>query len=242
MSTDDGRRARDRTRFDLPFQLERTLDPEQKAAVERIALSANDRYVQEFLEVHGLCPYAKAGRERGATARFVHFAETTSVAPLEEIFTRAAEGTLEVVQVIFPLVEVTAEDFSHFTNDITEFLNARFERPMFASAALHPELAFRSDSPNALIPLFRRTPDPTVQWVRLSTLDGIYEGRRGGTAFVDVTRMREFLSAPAGRDLYQEIAKTNQTTAEQLGVEAIVAQLGALRAEVLQGYRSVLGA
>jgi hypothetical protein len=145
------------------------------------------------------------------------------------------------VQVIFPLIEVLPEDFSRFVNDVSEYLNARFERPVFASAALHPELAYRTDTPNALIPLFRRTPDPTLQWVRLSTLDGIYEGRRGGTAFVDLSQLRAFLAEPAGRDLYQQIAETNRATAERLGLGAVREMLGGMRDEVLAGYRKVLG-
>jgi hypothetical protein len=240
MSTDDARRPRDKSSFELPFRLSQTLSAEQKLAIEGIALSANDRYVEEFLEAHGFCPYAKAGRERGVTARHVHFAETSLVGPLAAIFQSAAAGTLEVVQVIFPLVEVAAADFARFANDVTEYLNARFERPVFASAALHPELAFRTDSPNALIPLFRRTPDPTLQWVRLATLDGIYEGRRGGTAFVDVSKMREFMSVPAGRDLYQDIAQTNRASAERLGVERICSLLGQVRDDARKAYRAVL--
>lgn len=234
-------RARARSSFELPFQLERELSAEQKLAVERIALVANDRYVEEFLEAHGFCPYAKPGRERGATARFVHFAETRTLAPVEDIFSKATESSVEVVQVIFPLVQVAPDDFCRFANDATEYLNARLERPVFASAALHPELAYRTETPNALIPLFRRTPDPTLQWVRLSTLDGIYQGRRGGTAFVDLGNVEEFLSAPRERDLYQDIACTNQVTAERLGIERILELLAAMRAEAREGYRGVLG-
>jgi hypothetical protein len=228
--------------YELPFQLVPELCAEQKSAVERLALLANDRYLEEFLETHAFCPYAKAGRERGATERHVLFAETRSLAPLAEIFRAAAQGSSEVVQVIFPLVEVAPDSFARFVNDATEHLNARLERPVFASAALHPELAYRTDSPNALIPLFRRTPDATLQWVRLSTLDGIYAGRRAGTAFVDLSKLGQFLSEPAVRDLYQQIARANQATALRLGVDSVRELLGNMREDVVARYQQVLGA
>jgi hypothetical protein len=226
--------------YEFPFRLARPLRAEEKHALERIALGANDRYVGEFLEAHGFCPYAKAGRERGATARHVLFVETRSLAPLAAIFSEAARGSIEVVQVIFPLVEVAADEFARFANDATEHLNAALERPVFASAALHPELPYRTHTPNSLIPLFRRTPDPTLQWVRLTTLDGIYAGRRAGTAFVDVHELGAFLSEPATRDLYQQIARANQATALRLGVEEVQGLLARMREDVLMRYRQVL--
>ena len=213
-----------------------------RESIESLALEANDRYVIDLLEQENLCPYAKAGRERGATARFVHFAETDAAEPVARIFEETAASELEVVQVIFPLVEVEAQVFARFVNDVTEALNRREKRPVFASAALHPRLGFRRDTATGLISLFRHAPDPTLQWVRLSTLDNIYRGRKGGTSFVDLAKLGSVLEATPKRDLYEEIARANQETAERLGIDALEARLARLAEATEARYRAVLEA
>jgi len=224
----------------LPFVLGERLSRAEQECVERLALDANDRYVIDLLERENLCPYAKAGRERGATARFVHFAETDDPEPVARVFEETAGSELEVVQVIFPLVEVEAQVFARFVNDITEALNRRRQRPVFASAALHPGLGFRRDTPAGLISLFRHAPDPTLQWVRLSTLDNIYRGRKGGTSFVDLSKLGSVLEATPKRDLYDEIARANQATAERLGIDALEARLARLAEATQARYRAAL--
>lgn len=224
----------------LPFALSERLSLAERQRIETLALDANDRYVIELLERENLCPYAKAGRERGATARWVHFAEADDPEPIARIFAEAAPSELEVVQVIFPLLEVEAQVFARFVNDFTEALNRRRGRPVFASAALHPGLGYRRDTPAGLISLFRHAPDPTLQWVRLETLDNIYRGRKGGTSFVDLANLRGVLEATPKRDLYDEIARANQATAERLGIDALAERLARLSEETQAGYRAVL--
>lgn len=229
----------------LPFLLSSNtgcLSHAEKQSIERLALEANDRYVIDLLELENLCPYARAGRERGATARFVHFAETDEAEPVARVFDETVGSELEVVQVIFPLVDVEAQVFARFVNDVTEGLNRRQPRPVFASAALHPGLGFRRDTPTGLISLFRHAPDPTLQWVRLSTLDNIYRGRKGGTSFVDLSKIGSVLEAAPKRDLYDEIARANQATAERLGIDALEARLAGLAEETQARYRAVLDA
>lgn len=224
----------------LPFALEVPVPASRRAAIEAQALAANDRYVLGLLEKENLCPYARAGRERGRTERRVHFADTGALAPIAEAFADAAPRAVEVLQIIFPLVEVDPQVFSRFVNDVTESLNQTQPRPVFASAALHPDLPYRRDTPAGLISLFRRSPDPTLQWVRLSTLDNIYRGRKGGTSFVDLNNVAAILEATNKRDLYEEIALANQATAQRLGVDWVDAQLAALRHETQTAYRRIL--
>jgi hypothetical protein len=226
----------------LPFLLSSAVPDGAREAIAAAALRANDRYVIDFLEEHNFCPYARAGRERGATERVVHFADSPDASAVAGVFERAAPGMVEVIQIIFPLVAVSAEDFSRFVNDVTEALNRTQERAVFASAALHPELPYRRDSATGLISLFRRAPDPTLQWVRLATLDNIYRGRKVGTSFVDLSNLRSVLDAPAKRDLYNEIAAANREAAEGLGIEAIEGRLRGLRDEAQREYRAILAA
>src|SRR5690606_34993653 len=125
--------------------------------------------------------------------------------------------------------------------DVTEALNRRRERPVFASAALHPRLGYRRDTPTGLISLFRHAPDPTLQWVRLETLDNIYRGRKGGTSFVDLADLSRVLEAATPkRDLYDEIARANQATAARLGIDALGERLTRLSDETQAKYRAVL--
>jgi hypothetical protein len=224
----------------LPFALNHALSGAERERIEALALGANDRYVIDLLEAENLCPYARAGRERGATARWVHFAETNDSEPIARMFAEAVPSKLQVVQVIFPLVAVEAETFSRFVNDVTEALNQGCERPVFASAALHPRLGYRRETASGLISLFRRAPDPTLQWVRLETLNNIYRGRKGGTNFVDLANLRLMLEAPPKRDLYDEIVRTNQETAERLGIDRLADRLTQLREETQSQYREVL--
>ncbi len=224
----------------LPFLLGTEVPPPKRPEIAAAALAANDRYVIEFLETHGFCPYARSGRERGATERRVHFADTADASAVVQAFEDIVQGDVEVLQIIFPLIEVEAATFSRFVYEVTEALNARQPRPVFASAALHPALAYKSDSATGLISLFRRAPDPTLQWVRLATLDNIYRGRKGGTSFIDPKKLGELLAAPAKRDLYDEIARNNQATAEELGLSIIETWLATLHSETQQAYRTIL--
>lgn len=226
----------------LPFSLEHPVPESQRAAIEARALAANDRYVLDLLEKENFCPYARAGRERGRTERRVHFADTDSLAPIADIFADAVPRDVEVLQVIFPLVPVEPQAFSRFVNDVTDALNQTQPRPVFASAALHPHLPYRRETPAGLISLFRRAPDPTLQWVRLSTLDNIYRGRKGGTSFVDLNNVAAILEATNKRDLYEEIALANQSTAERLGIDWLDAHLAALANETQAAYRTILEA
>ena len=225
---------------ELPFVLGCEVPSAKRREIAEAALAANDRYVIEFLESYALCPYARSGRERGVTERRVHFAETADSCALAQAYDEIAPGDVEVLQIIFPLVKVEPADFSRFVYEVTEALNARQPRPLFASAALHPGLAYTRETATGLISLFRRAPDPTLQWVRLATLDHIYRGRKGGTSFVDPKKLGEVLGAPVKRDLYDEIARTNQATAEQMGLDGIEGWLGALHTETQQAYQSIL--
>jgi hypothetical protein len=79
-----------------------------------------------------------------------------------------------------------------------------------------------------------------MQWVRLSALDAIYEGRRGGTNFVDLSNVAAFLDEGRRRDLYAEIAEANQKQAQKLGFDELVARLQSFADEARRGYASVL--
>ena len=171
----------------LPLpQLEEPL----KAALEREALRVNDRYLHECIEGHAFCPFARGGRLAGQTSRYVFHADTPSLEPLLALMAAIAADERQVVaQVIVPRVEVSPEAWVRFVDALTGAGHVRLgKRAVLAFAALHPHLRYNTESPAGMVPLFRRAPDPTIQWVRLDAIAEIYEGRDDDTLFVDPLR------------------------------------------------------
>lgn len=199
-----------------------------RRALEAIALEANDRYLETFLEPHSFCPFSRGGRKRGLTHREVCLASSLDVTPwLDLMEALAADPTKVVAQLIFPAIEVPPDAWSRFCHELTTAGNERMRvgvgkgAEVFAVAPLHPELGYSTKNAYTLIPLLRRTPDPTVQWVRLDALEKLYEGRSAKTVFVDVAELEAFLAAPQKKPLFDRIAETNQQMAERLGVAEV---------------------
>jgi hypothetical protein len=211
----------------------------QRLPAQETALRANDAYLDQFVEGHNLCPYAREGRRRGETHRHVQFQTTTDLEQLLVLFERSvADPTCVVMQVIFPDLDVDPAAWIEFCHHVTKLGHLRRGGPdVMANAALHPRLTYHQATPYALIPLFRRAPDPTIQWVRLTHLEKLYEGRAKGSTFIDPTQILDFLQAKVSKSLYDRVAETNQQTALKLGVENLEQQLHALYLNTQANYR-----
>lgn len=223
-----------------PFALH-TWSSEERGLAEQIALKFNDLYVENIVEGHNLCPYAREARRRDEAVRSVHFQATSDLDALLESFCAIARRPqLVVAQVIVPGLSVGPQDWIDFCHRVTRLGHDRLGGPeVMANAALHPGLAFHQRSPYALIPLFRRAPDPTIQWVRLTELERLYEGRAKGSTFVDPAEIVQFLQGKVTKSLYDRIAEANRQTAERIGVAALEADLGALHARATEEYRQI---
>ncbi len=82
-----------------------------------------------------------------------------------------------------------------------------------------------------MVPLFRRSPDPTIQWVRLDALEALYRGRHRNTVFMTPDEIREMLAGPPRKEkepLYDRICRTNGLMARRMGLDAVE--------ETLRGY------
>ncbi len=231
----------------LPFEPLPPIDASMRQAIERAALTANDRYLETFLEPHSFCPFARGGRLKGQTQRFVHYADAIDAEPLVELLVRANDDpSRAVVQVILPLVEVTPDDWIRFCRAVTAAGNARLRSArgardeVFAVAPLHPSLPYSTVNPFALIPLFRRTPDPTIQWVRLDALDRLYAGRTGDTVFVHPDDLAQFAKQPQRTPLFDRIAETNQKMALRLGIPEVERTLRELSRAAQEDYARIL--
>jgi hypothetical protein len=212
-----------------------------RAAIEREALRVNDRYLHDFIEEHAFCPFARAGRLAGQTSRYVLYADTPSVEPILALMARVAADPQQVVaQVILPLVEVDPDAWIRFCDEVTAAGHARLGGPpTLAFAALHPALRYHTGNPFALIPLFRRAPDPTLQWARLDALADLYAGRGTEHRFVDPDDIVAFVrDAPPPRPpLYDRVAETNAEMARHLGLARVEAQLADQAADARRSYR-----
>jgi hypothetical protein len=214
-----------------------------EAALSAEALRLNDRYLHEHIEGHGFCPFARGGRLAGETSRYVHYADTASVDPLLDLMARVAADPKQVVaQVILPLVEVSPEAWIRFVDELTALGHARLgQRAVLAFAALHPRLRYLEGSPAALVPLFRRAPDPTIQWVRLDAIHAIYEGRDDDTRFVDLADAESYLKSATPRaSLYDRIADANAAEAARLGVARLEAMLADIAEDGRRSYERIL--
>lgn len=227
----------------VPFEPLPSIRVATRLALEAAALEANDRYLETFLEPNSFCPFSRGGRKRGQTLRLVYHADTADLAPFFERMVAAARDPSKVViQVIVPMIEVPAAAWSRFCHDVTAVGNERLGHgeDVFAVAPLHPELSYSDANPFALIPLFRRTPDPTIQWVRLDALEQLYDGRSGDTVYADLDDLDGFLARPRRSPLFDRIAETNMRMARRLGIREVERTLRELWRAAQDRYAQVL--
>jgi len=228
----------------IPFAALPAIEPARRDAIAAEALRANDRYLLEFIEEYSFCPYARRGRELQQVARYVHYADTIDVAPLLALMAHvAADPSLIVVQVILPLIEVNPAKWRVFCQQVTARGNHDRHRDQWlVTAALHPELAYTERNAFSLIPLFRRAPDPTIQWVRKAPLDSLYAGRGRGSSYIAPEDIEALLQAPKPppRPLYDRIAITNQRMARRLGLPFVERILAEYRDEARRNYADIL--
>ena len=228
----------------VPYRALPPMSEATRAALSREALRINDRYLHEVIEGHAFCPFARGGREAGQTSRYVFFADTLELTPLFDLMAQVAADPQQVVaQVILPLIEVEPDAWIRFCDELTAAGHDRLGGPpVLAFAALHPELRYRADTHFSLIPLFRRAPDPTIQWVRLDALAEIYAGRSTERVFVDPRDVLTFVrdAPPPPTPLYDRVARTNAETAHRLGLAEVEAMLGDQAREARESYRRIL--
>ena len=219
------------------------LDSETQNKIEAAATDANERYIVEFLEEHAFCPFSKPGRAQGKTVRYVHYAASQSIAPLVALMEKASgDPRRMVVQVIFPMLEVGAEEWIQFSNEITVIANRNLGAgsDVYAVAAMHPHLPYERSNPAAMLPLLRRSPDPTIQWVRLDDLEALYEGRSGDTKVVDLDDPSTLLAPEEQTPLFDRITEANLKMAEELGFPEVEHALSDFEKKVRKCYQSIL--
>lgn len=196
-------------------------------SLERETLRLNRRYVTEIVERFGLCPWAeRAQREGRIAARVFEQSDSGELAPsLGAMNELAARAEVDVALFIYPLLRLNRLDFEHFARLLRARDAERYgpgEMP-FAIATFHPQASPVLDNPDRLVPFLRRTPDPTLQLVRESTLRQV-RGDLYGTSFYGPHVFRP--PAPAHNpteDVRERIGRANHRTVVELGSDAFEA-------------------
>jgi hypothetical protein len=176
------------------------------AALVAEALRLNTRYVEELVIGWNLCPWAAKAWRDGAVARrvFLDAAPDAGTAADVVAFMAEADGSagFEVGLAIFPRAAVSLGAWEAFAERV------RRAAGPFVVAAFHPDYR-RDDEPadNAaqMVSALRRTPDPTLQFLRADRL------------------------AAVPRELSTGVARANFQTVASRGTAALAALLGDLR-------------
>jgi hypothetical protein len=211
----------------------------------REAIRLYRRYEVEIVGALGLCPWAERARADGRVQeRVVESADLDVEAALEAVAELGADEAVEIGLVLFPRLRASAEEFGRFVSELVTADAARRElgAAPFALAAFHPEGHRDLSEPERAIPFLRRTPDPTIQLVRVASLDRVREGHNEGTHFVDV---RALMTLDWTREdtlpLRERIARANLRTVERLGPDEVERRFAAIFADRTATYAALSG-
>lgn len=233
----------------------RPLTLEQREALVAEALRLNMSYTREIVEDLNFCPYARSARHEERTTRYVILdlpdvdatedATSTRVEPILDLWSEIMDDRQqEVIQVIFPVAVVEPLRWVRFANQICELARGRFDRPpAYAAAAFHPRMRFREDTPSGLIPLYRRTPDPTIQWVRHDVLAEIKKGDSKIDHYIPPEKLQDYIDGkiPIRKSVTERISEAGFKTAHHHGIQRLVEQLEQIYAERCASYARILG-
>jgi hypothetical protein len=214
------------------------LPEDARAAIEASARAVYAEYTETIVEALNVCPFARGAREEGTSRVLVHLDPIGLGGELEAngaLVDRLAglldDESAEVVQVIFPGVALDAVRWERWAKALTAALRSLRAGPaIWAVAAFHPELAWSDRTPSELVPLFRRSPQPTVQWLRLDALERVREGRPDGDVAlpIDAAAARRLLSRASRRPIVEVVSENNARTAARLGTAALEERLTTL--------------
>ena len=186
----------------------------------------NERYVSEIVERFGLCPWADRARREGRVDTLV-FEQTDpdlfdpSLATVHALVERT---TCDVALFIYPRIALNRLDFEHFARRLRALDAARHAPGQipFAMAVFHPDAPPVLTNPDRLVPFLRRTPDPTLQLVRESTLSRLRGDVRGTSYYGPAVFVRSATGQPAQEpDVRERIARANYDTVSRVGVDAL---------------------
>lgn len=203
------------------------------------------RYQIEVVEALKLCPWAERARADGRVAeRVIVTPALDPRATLEAIAELSRDERVEIGLLIYPRATETYAELEHFMARVVKAETRRrgAGASPFAMAAFHPAANVDTATPERLIPFLRRSPDPTIQLVRHSSLERVREGFPEGTQFVDVAKLMTLdLAREDLLPLRERIARANFKTVQRLGIDEILSRLEAIKADRDTAYARFSG-
>jgi len=222
--------------------------PTRDAALIEAARAVYGRYQREIVERFDFCPYARKARNDGAVQVEVCLLQEPSHESVLQIADAIAENRrIEIGLVLFPRVFVSRLDWQRFVGEV-HTLDAQRPRPMakqFAAAAFHPDAEPDMSSPSKLVSFIRRTPDPTIQFVRLSVLAPLRTRDPEETTYVPPDELDAFVKnlfegpTEPRLALHERIARANLDTVRTQGVAHVRAIMDDILRERDERYRAL---
>jgi len=209
----------------------------------REAERLHGRYLIEIVEACGLCPWAERARLQGRTESAVLFhTDDRGLEPAIELLDQwAAESRIDIGFILLPRLPLGRLEFDAFVARLRS-MDARRRppgEPPFALAAFHPDAQADIEDADRLVPFLRRSPDPCVQAIRLTTLKRLRSRTPEGTQFVDVSRIGAMLEDDGGLPLRERIARANQQTLRRMGVDRFAARVADIHRDREETYANL---
>jgi hypothetical protein len=153
------------------------------------ALRLNARYVEEVVIGWDLCPWAARAWTDGQVVQRVFTGDALDVAAVGAfIDDLIAKPDAAIGLAIFPQITCTVGAWERFAERVRK---THADHP-FLAAAFHPDYRPPGDATldaARLVPFIRRTPDPTLQLVRASLVDGLRGEVSGDVARANFTNV-----------------------------------------------------
>jgi hypothetical protein len=160
--------------------------PVDPALLAREALRLHERYAMEIVEAFDICPWARRAREAGEWRRFVLPEPAPDIEPSLHAIRRleADPAGVPVAILLYPRLALPPRRFDEFANRLRDADAAHHHgSPIYVSATFHPDYPLDHRTPASLVPWLRRSPDPSIQLIRLSVIDEARGGRHGKFMF-----------------------------------------------------------
>jgi hypothetical protein len=138
---------------------------------------------------------------------------------------------------IYPRLTLAPRAFDAFAARLRESeQEARGGRALYVAATFHPDYPFDARSAAALVPFLRRSPDPSIQWIRLEVVEQAREGHGkflfdfSPAAWAELERRRDHPSVT------DRIGADNQKRVADLGRDHFEAIYQAIRDDRARTY------
>ncbi|MBK8693938.1 MAG: DUF1415 family protein [Deltaproteobacteria bacterium] len=212
-------------------------------ALEREAKRLFRRYTVEIVEGLDMCPWAETARRRSQVSESVELSALPDPADGAAWARRLGETpSVEIGFLIHPRVKLSRKEFVAYV----EAVRAAYAKDpgrrgvLMAMVAFHPEPEPDTTTALSLINFIRRCPDPTIQAIRLSTLEELRQRDGTGKRFMPMSAALALpLDAPAKRPLHEVVTDANQQTVERLGVAHVEAIVEDIHRDRDRAYRAL---